>query len=118
MATTIVRITRHAAEAAQLDELKRIFGVVEVVQVSETLPGDPKAAVARFDEIAADAAVVEAVLPTNLLEAALKFSAFANRGGTLIRAVTNRTIGVDGQASFTFAHYERVVKVEIVTEKL
>jgi hypothetical protein len=115
----IIRITRHEPEAVQLAELNRIFGQdVAVSTVNETLPSEAKAAVARFDELAAEANAVEAVLPANLLEAVLKFSAFSKRGGVVVRAVMNRTANPDGSAVFTFDHYERVLEVKIVTERL
>ena len=114
----IIRITRHAADEVQTAELRRIYGHdAKIVLVSENLPNAPQDAVARFDEIAADAAVVEVVLPVNLLEAVLKFSAFSKRGGVIIRAVMERTL-VDKTPVFAFARYERVMKVEIVTESL
>lgn len=115
----IVRLTRHEASEVQLAELRRVFGGdADITMVSETLPGDPREAVARFDEIAAEADVAEVVLPVNLLEAVLKFSQFSKRGGQLIRAVTKRELGEDGQATFQFQHYELVKKVEVVTEVL
>lgn len=115
----ILRLTRHPASEKQLDELCRIFGEdADITMISETLPGNPREAVARFDEIAAEADVVEAVLPVNLLEAVLKFSRFSKRGGQVIRAATERQLGEDGQATFEFQHYELVRKVEVVTEVL
>lgn len=115
----IIRLTRHEPEQAQLSELDRIFGQdVTVLTVNETLPADSKAAVARFDELVAGVDVVEAVLPPNLLEGILKFSLFSKRGGQVIRAAMNRTVTADGSATFVFDHYERVVEVRIVTERL
>ncbi len=119
MAKRIVRLTRHEAGETQLAELRRIFGKDATIEmVSETLPGNSREAVTRFDEIAAEADVVEAVLPVNLLEAVLKFSAFSKRGGLVVRAITERKLGGDGQATFVFQRYELVKKVEIVTEVL
>jgi hypothetical protein len=116
----IVRITRHDAEDVQSAELRRLFGEdAEVSLVNETLPSDSKAFVARFDEVAANADVVEAVLPPNLLEAALKFSQFSKRGGIIIRASMNRVVDpTTNESRFTFDHYEKIVKVEVVTERL
>jgi len=114
----VLRITRHSAEEAQVQELNRIYGEVEITEVSETMPTGTREFVTRFDELAADAEIVEAVLPPNLLEAALKFSEFAKRGGQIIRAAMNREVDDDGNATFVFDHYERVVKVEVVTERL
>lgn len=115
----IVRLTRHEASETQLVELRRIFGEdADIITISETLPGNSREAVARFDEIAAEADVVEAVLPVNLLEAVLKFSAFSKRNGWVIRAITGRKLGEDGQVTFEFQHYELVEKVEVVTKVL
>lgn len=110
----VVRITRHPATPEQLNELRRIFGEVEIVEVSETLPNDPRTAVQRFDEIAKDADLVEVVLPLNLLDAILRHSRFQGR---IIRAVMNRTV-VEGESMFSFSHYEEILKVEIVTQRL
>ena len=115
--TKILRLTRHEAEQGQLDALAMAFDVEKIETVSESLPANSREAVARFDELAKDYNVVEAVLPINLLEAVLKFSQFSKRGGMVIRAQMNREL-VDGQAVFKFDHYEVVKKVEIVTRPL
>ena len=115
----IVRLTRHEAGPEQISELCRIFGQeAEIAMVSETLPSDGKQAVARFDQLSEGADVVEAVLPINLLEAVLKFSAFSKKGGVVIRAITERKLDEAGQATFAFDHYEKIVKVEVITERL
>lgn len=114
-----IRLTRHEASEAQMKDLQRIFGPdIEVYQVSESLPPDTRGAVKRFDRIADGADVVEAVLSINLIEAILKFSEFSKRGGTLIRAVTKRNNDGAGNVTFDFLHYEKLIKVETVTERL
>lgn len=114
----IIRLTRHQASEDQLLALRRLYGNVVIETVNETLPSDPAAAVARFDEIAALADVVEAVLPIGLLEAILTRSAFVRRGGEVIRAVMKRELDSNGNAVFTFVGYERVKSVKIETELL
>lgn len=115
----VVRITRHEAEEAQISELQRIYGTeVEVVTINESMPTNSREFTVRFDELAADAIAVEAVLPLNLMEAALKFTQFCKSNGQIIRSVMNREVDDEGNAIFTFDHYERVMKVEIVTEAL
>lgn len=116
--TQIIRLTRHEMSTEQAIELERVYPGAQVATVSETLPSNSRDAVARFDEIATSANVVEAVLPVNLLEAVMKFSDFGKRGGIVIRAITKRTLQPDGRATFDFEHYERVVKVEVMTERL
>jgi len=120
----ILRLTRHEAGEEQVAELRRIFGDNSIiVETSETLPNNTREAVARFDAIAAEAEVVEAVLPVNLLESILKFSNFTKNGGTLIRVQgMKRIVSEDGSATFIFepdeSFYEVVRSVEIVTERL
>ncbi len=115
----IVRLTRHEAGPEQLAELRRLFGEeAEIEMVSETLPSESKEAVTRFDQLSQGADVVEAVLPINLLEAVQKFSAFSKKGGLVIRAITERKLVEGGQATFAFSHYEKIVKVEVITERL
>lgn len=115
----IIRLTRHEASEEQMKDLQRIYGPsIEVHQFSESLPNSASRAVQRFDQIANGAAVVEAVLPINLIEAILKFSEFSKRGGTLIRAITERKEDGVGNVTFDFLHYEKLIKVETVTERL
>ena len=116
--TNIIRLTRHPLQEEQLAVLMAAFPKATIETVSETLPSGPREAVARFDVLSASADVVEAVLPVNLLEAILKFSAFAERGGLVIRAITARTLDEAGNASFRFERYEVVERVEIVTRPL
>jgi hypothetical protein len=110
---TVLRLTRHEPEAAQLAELQRLYGSdVQIVTVSKTVAGaaEVKALVA---EHAAD--VLEAVLPLPILAEVV-----SPRGVQIpvIRAVMNRQVNGDGSATFTFDHYEKVVKVEVQTERL
>ena len=114
----VVRLTRHDMTKDQATVLNKLFPASQVIKVSETLPSNSREAVARFDEIVNDADVVEVVLPVNLLEAVIKFSAFVKRGGKVIRAVTNRKLDDINGAVFEFDHYEQVVKVEVVTIRL
>lgn len=116
----IVRLTRHEMTDEQAAELERIYPGAQVALVSETLPSDPRQAIVRFDEIAANANadVVEAVLPVNLLEAVLKFSCFSKRGGVVIRAITKRMLHEDKTVTSDFVRYERMVRIEVVTERL
>ncbi len=116
--THILRLTRHTASEEQLEALRAAYGEIETEEVSETLPASPREAVARFDELAANADVVEAVLPLNLMESVLKFSGFSKRGGVLLRSVMDREIKEDGTAVFTFNHYEVIDKVEVVSHPL
>ena len=117
-----IRLTRHEATPEQIEALTRIYHDLtpeNIVTVNATLPSTPKEAVAEFDRIVGDAELVEVVLPTNLLEAVLKFSQWAKlTSSSLLRSVMNRVTNSDNQVEFVFSHYERIVKVEIITETL
>ena len=112
--TNILRKTRHPATPEQLESFKLAFDVFIVEELSESLPRDPKEAVARFDELAADFGVVEAGLPIALQSAILKFSDFSKRGGILLRSVMDRELQEDGSAIFTFVEHRKVLEVKIV----
>jgi len=116
MATKIVRLTRHVMTAEQADELERIYPGAVIEQLDVTLPTDPVLAVSRFDEIVATAAadVVEAVLPLPITQAVLNHSRFAKEGGELIKSVMLS----DRQGGFALSHYEKVLEVKIVSERL
>lgn len=110
----ILRLTRHAASEAQKLELNRIYGEVEILEVSETVTG-----AARVKELVEEAAadVLEAVLPLPMLAEVL--NPRAGIAVPIIRSVMNRELVADGvTATFTFSHFERLVKVEVITERL
>lgn len=110
----VLRLTRHPAEKSQVAALQAAFGPdVEIVEISATVAGAAEVAelVARHG-----ATVLEAVLPPPLLAEVLN-----PRNGIsvpVIRAVMDRQVGVDGTAIFTFARYERVLKVVVETAPL
>jgi len=109
----ILRLTRHKALPEQMAELARIFGAdIEIVEISETVPNATRV-VEIVTEHSAD--VLEAVLPLNILA-----DAVGSRGVTIpvIRAITKREIVEGTKTAFTFSHYERVVRVEVQTERL
>jgi hypothetical protein len=110
----ILRLTRHEAEPTQLAELYRLFGKeAEIIQISETVPG-----IERVRELVREhqADVLEAVLPPPLMAEAT--NARIGVGVPVIRAITKRVVAEDGSVSFPFQHYEKVLKVEVVTERL
>lgn len=107
----ILRLTRHEPSREQISELMRIYGNgVNVVTVCETVP-DAKRVAELVEEHKAD--VLEVVLPIGLLAEVLKTVKVP-----VIRAVMLRELKEDGTVEFIFDHYERVVKVEVVTERL
>ena len=111
----VLRLTRHPATPEQLAELQRLYGPnAEVVEHSETVPNAGRVA-ELVTEYGAD--VLETVLPIALLADVLSLRSSVKV--PVIRAITNRVLETDGQkAAFVFSHYERYIKVEIVTERL
>lgn len=117
----IIWLSRHPPSDAQLIGLKRIFGEnVEVKLVLDfKLPSNAREAVEGFDEYAEGYEVVVVVLPPHLLEAVLKFSNFAKGGGIVVRAIMiNRTVEPGKDPDYEFSHFERVLEVRVVTERL
>ena len=111
---TILRLTRHPASEEQLAELKRIFGSdSKIVEISETVSGS-----ARVRELVEEngATVLEAVLPLPILAEVIN----PRTGVTVpvVRAVMDRELQEDGTAIFKFSHYERILKIEVQTERL
>lgn len=110
----ILRLTRHEAGAEQVAELHRIFGAdCEIVQVSETVAG-----VERVRELVQEhhTDVLEAVLPLPLMAEVV--NPRSGIGVPVVRAFTKRVLAEDGSVSFPFQYYEKVLKVEVVTERL
>ena len=109
----VLRLTRHEAEPKQVADLKRLFGEnVEIVMVSEKVLD-----VERVKELVVEhgADIIEIVLP-------LPIVAELTRPDTefkipILRAITKREF-VGDQVSFPFQHYERIIRVEVVSERL
>ena len=108
----ILRLTRHALLREQDAELRRIFGSdLEIIQVSETVP-DVARVLAIIEEHRPD--VVEVILPHSL-------TAALTRAGLvipIIRAITRRVLHEDGTKDAPFSHYERIIRLDIVSERL
>ena len=106
-------LSRHQATEPQLAELRHLFGDdVSLTLVSETVPG-----AARVKELVAEhgATILVAVLPMPLVAELL------GKGGLevpFVRAAMERELQGDGSAIFYFSHFEKVVKVEFVVERL
>jgi len=106
----VLWLSRHSAEAAQITELERIFNEsVEIIEVSQTVKSGQEVIDLMQSNDCTEAVVV---LPPNFLMEVL-------RGGyEPLRAVMDRNVHEDGSATFTFSYFERVKKVEIITERL
>lgn len=105
----VLWLSRHSATGSQIDDLKRIFGEVEIVEVSQTVNSGREVTDLMQSNDCNEAVVV---LPPNLLEQII-------RGGYKpLRAVMERELQEDGSAVFTHSHFERVNEVKIITERL
>lgn len=108
----ILRLTRHALSEEQAAELDRIYPGAQVEQVDRQL--DPINVVRQFDELTQGFDVAEVVLPLQSIQAILNYSEFVQNGGVLIKSI----MVSDREGSFSFSHYESLLKIEIVSERL
>lgn len=110
--TRVLWLSRHEPQDEQVKELESKLGPgpVEIVQVSATI-NRAKEIVDLMKIHGCDEVVV--VLPINLLA---DFIRIADKPP--IRAVMNREVDANGNATFQHSHFERVVKVEVVTTPL
>lgn len=117
----ILWVSRHTMTMEQEADLKRIYGDVEIVQKAENVQKAKDVV-----EWGADCDVLAVVLPPAFLADLTNprvntkpvIRAIANRVATG-RTVTNPATGAEEpEMRFEHAGWERVVKVEIVTEKL
>ncbi len=121
MTVRVLRLTRHPADAEQVEALRRgvasLLGcdpaVVEPVEISTTVER-PEEVVTLVQEVGAQA--LEAVLPLGLLGAVVP--QLQRLGVPVLRAVMERQLHDDGTASYRFRHYEVVERVEVVTRPL
>ena len=110
----LLRLTRHPTTITQENEIKKLWGDIDINNRDDILPSDPHKAVKEFDRIAKTATIAEVVLPINLIEAICKHSKFRKRHGILVRAVMTKS----NAATFDFDHYELIESVSIKTRRL
>lgn len=117
----ILWVSRHTMTQAQEADLHRIYGDVEVKQFADNVESAKQVV-----ELGSDCDVLAVVLPPAFLADLTNprvnqkpvIRAIANRVATG-RTVTNPATGAEEpEMRFEHAGWERVVKVEIVTEKL
>jgi len=106
----IIWLSRHEPTAEQEKKLRSIISFDKLIVVSKTI--------SRSSEIKSlmsenEASEIVAVLPINLV------SDLINREQIKpIRAVMNRQLDENGEATFIFSHFERVLSVAVETEKM
>ena len=105
----VLWLSRHAPTEEQTQELERILGPCEIVQVSRTV-NSGKEVKDLLRENQCDEIV--AVLPLNILQQVI------SQGIQPIRAVMSRELKENGEAVFHFQHFERVLEVTVRTERL
>lgn len=119
--TRVLWVSRHTMTQAQEADLRRIYGEVEVKQFADSVTSAKQVV-----ELGSDCDVLAVVLPPAFLADLTNprvnqkpvIRAIANRVATG-RTVTNPATGKEEpEIKFEHAGWKRVVKVEIVTEKL
>lgn len=118
----ILWVSRHTMEMNQIADLQRIYGVdVEVKQFADNIESAKQVV-----ELGSDCDVLAVVLPPAFLADLTNprintkpvIRAIANRvatGKTIVNPATGKE---EPEMKFEHAGWERIVKVEIVTEKL
>jgi len=104
----VVWVSRHELNERNKEILNKAFGSWELVWIKETVtPEDLR----KLAEEYSDAAFV-VVLPPQLLAEVLKYTK------EVYRFVVNREVKEDGTAVFTPVGLEKVIRIEIVTERV
>ena len=102
-------LSRHEPQEEQVEELERVFGEIEIVQVSKTVSGAIDV-LSLMQEHSADELV--AVLPIGLM------AELTERGVHPIRAVMSREVNDKGEAIFKHDHFERLMRVSFLSHPL
>ena len=117
----ILWVSRHTMTTEQITDLQRIYGDVEIKQFADSVESAK-----QVTELGADCDVLAVVLPPAFLADLTNprintkpvIRAIANRvatGKTIVNPATGKE---EPEMKFEHAGWERVVKIEIVTEKL
>lgn len=119
--TRVLWVSRHTKTQAQEADLRRIYGEIEVKQFADSVESAK-----QVTELGADCDVLAVVLPPAFLADLTNprvnqkpvIRAIANRVATG-HTVVNPATGVEEpEMKFEHVAWERVIKVEIITEKL
>lgn len=119
--TKILWVSRHTMTTEQITDLQRIYGDVEIKQFADSVESAK-----QVTELGADCDVLAVVLPPAFLADLTNprvnqkpvIRAIANRVATGKTVVNPATGKEEPEMRFEHAGWERVIKVEIVTEKL
>ena len=119
--TKVLWVSRHNMTQEQLVDLNRIYGDVEIQQYSDTVINAK-----QITELGTNCDVFAVVLPPALLADLTNprtntkpvIRAIANRVATGRTVVNPATGAEEPEMKFVHAGWERVIKIEIVTERL
>ena len=113
----VLRITRHEAQSAQVEELKRIFGDdVSITQISVNIES-----VEQFDALinSDEFSAVEAVLPVNLYRDIFEQSLYVPDSVQLLRAITERKLDpLTQRVEWVFKEYRRMELFQLIETSL
>jgi len=105
----VLWLSRHEPQEEQIKELEKVFGGIEIVQVSKTVSGAMEV-LKLMQENETDELV--AVLPISLI------AELTEKGVHPLRAVMKRELNEEGEAIFTHEYFERVMRVDIISHPL
>jgi len=105
----VLWLARHEPQEEQIKELEKVFGGIEIVQVSKTVSGAMEV-LKLMQENETDELV--AVLPIGLI------AELTEKGVHPLRAVMKRELNEEGEAIFTHEYFERVMRVDIISHPL
>jgi len=105
----VLWLPRHEPQEKQIKELEKVFGGIEIVQVSKTVSGAMEV-LKLMQENETDELV--AVLPIGLI------AELTEKGVHPLRAVMKRELNEEGEAIFTHEYFERVMRVDIISHPL
>ncbi len=120
--TRVLWVSRHTMEMNQIADLRRVYGDdVEIKQYAESVTSAK-----QVTELGADCDVLAVVLPPAFLADLTNprvnqkpvIRAIANRVATGKTVVNPATGKEEPEMKFEHVAWERVIKVEIITEKL
>jgi len=107
---TILWLSRHQATETQIQELQQIFNTkINIIQIGITI-NDAKEIVDLIGKYKCNEIV--AVLPIHILARLVEY------GIKPIHAVMKRIIHTDGGVTFEHDYFERVKKIDVISQKL
>lgn len=120
-AKRILWFSRHNMTDAQIDDLKRIFGEIEIHHVSTNASSFRDVLEAGKDDdvlavVLPPALLADLTNPRNNTKPVIR--AIANRVATGKQVVNPATGKLEDEFKFVHAGWERVLKIEAVTERL